>query len=220
MITTPAPILEAVSGGLNESTTDTSSKRIIAFNRAMRKFLNYKKFKFAIVEGTLTLVSDTQKYNLLTEFADYDVARGIDEVWIGNDQIFPIDNQDKEIYTETQKFFLTNNGKSIEFTKTLDYDGTNPTIYYYAQHTNIDASTDTLNIPIPEAFQEALVLLVKHFVHDGKRQRNDARNALLDYKDEIKNVAMAEATPNAKHLKKKVVNPLQYRGIRRKYANH
>lgn len=225
MITTPEPVLKKVSMRLNESTTDNTvygaAKKIEAFNLGMKHFLGYKPFKFAIKKHDLSVSAGVQEYDLTSVISSYiyDVAWGIDEVWSGTDQIFPIPGEQRGNYTKTQAFYFSQDEKSIIFTKTLD--GTeNLDIYHYCQHTDVSAYNDTLDIAIPDAYERALVLIVKHYVHDYKRQRNDARNAILDYQEVMEEIALQMSGKKAKHLKKQVESPLGYVGVKRTYVNH
>jgi len=216
MITTPRPVLKAISERLNESDTDVSDKRLGIFDQALHHHLNQYKWKWARKSGNLTVEAGTTEYSLLTAFTDYNITWGIDSVSIG-DQIYPVEYEDRAFFI-SQHFTLTPDKKTIIFTKDVD-TGTVP-IWYYAEHTDVSAPDETLAISIPEAHLAAVVLYAKHLVHDGKRQRNDARNAILDYQEVVEQLALQNGSTNAKYLTKTRRNPLQFAGIRRTYAEH
>ena len=186
MITTAQPILAETSNILNESSTDTSTKRLSYFNRSCKKVFGIARWPWRKRKGTLDTDPGIQEYDLKTEFTDYDVQAGIESVWVGGEKILPM-NYDRKADVDTpatQKFYLTPDNRSIGFIKALD--GTETVeIWYYAIHTYISASGESLVISIPDDISTAVAQYMKFLVHDGKRQRYDARNALLDFKEEI-----------------------------------
>lgn len=215
MITTPQKVLQACSDKLNEE-LDVSAKRLRIFNMAMHHVLAQYKWEWAKKLANLTINTTDTTYTLATSITDYDPTWGIDSVEIAG-QVFPVEYEDRAAFI-SQHFTLTPDKKKIVFTTALEA-GTVP-IWYFARHVDVDAAGDTLNIELPESALEAVVLYMKHIIHDGKRQRNDARNAVLDFQEVIEQMTIQNNSTKAKHLPRVRRNPLQYAGIARKYANH
>lgn len=217
MITTPLKVLQAVSDRFNENEVDTSAKRVRIFNQAMHKLLAMYKWEWAKKLSNLAVTAGDEDYVLTTAISDYDLMWGIDSVEFAG-QIFPVEYEDRNAFI-TAHFALEPDKKTIIFTKAFEANGTVP-IWYYARHVDVETSGATLNISVPESALAALVLYMKHIIHDGKRQRNDARNAILDFQEVIEEMTIQNATTKAKNLTKTRRNPLQYAGFQRKYANH
>ena len=221
MITTAAPVLSEVSGMLNEATVDTSSKRIGYFNRAVRKVLSMKKWGFEKRKRTLTLAAATQTYDLAAQFSDYNPLKGIISVWLGGEKIDSIDHDTKADITTpaSQAFYLDPDNQTLGFRKDIVGDEVIE-VWYYAHHTYITTSAEALTFNIPDEMIMAIAIYLKHLVHDGKRQRFDARNALLDFKEEIDVLRPMAATKKIKDRPRTVGNIFHYNGVKRVYANH
>lgn len=220
MITTPAAFLTETSNMLNESTVDNGTKRISYFNRSVRKVLSMKKWGFEKKKGTLTLSAGVQTYSLVTQFADYNPLKGIVSVWVNGQKIDSIDYDEKADVTSpaTQKCYLEPDNETIGFRKEID--GTEVIeVLYYANHTAVTASTETLAFDIPDEMILPIALYMKHLVHEGKRQRYDSRNALLDFKEEIDNLRPMAASKKMKDRPRVVSNIFRYNRVRRSYGN-
>jgi len=217
MITTPERVLDALSRRLNESTTDTSAIRVGIFNDALHHILSQYKMEWARKLSNLSVTVGTQEYDLTSEISDYDPTWGIYSVEVGG-QVFPVEYEDRTFFV-SQHFTLEPNKKKIIFTKDFEEDTTVP-IWYYARHTDVSTYQTTLSISLPESILNPLVLYMKHLVHDGKRQRNDARNAILDFAEVMEQVALQNASSKAKNQTTVRRNPLQFAGFKRTYANH
>lgn len=219
MITTPATILDEVSAMLNESSTDTSTKRINLYNRATRHTIHAYKWSFRRKNFSLTTSNGVQEYNLTSVITDgdYDPVAGIFEVWNGTEKIDPI-NYDRKTNTSTLlEFYLTPDNKTIGFTKAITGSESIVIIYYQA-YKNVVSSTTTLNISIPDTFIIPIATYTKFLVHDGKRQRYDARNAILDYQQQISERKLADGGNKAKDLPRVVPNLMSYIGFKRSYT--
>lgn len=215
MLTTPNDFLVELSQMLNEKTTDTSSQRIGYFNRAMRRIKSVRKWSWNKKPHTLTVVADTQEYDLTDEISDYTPSWGVYEIYINGDKADPINYNLKNIAQGTH-WYLKPDTKTIGFTNALD--GTEEIIiWYYPQHTKATASNSTLSPELPESILGPACLLMKSFVHGGKRQRNDERNALLDYKEEIDEAVLQDASNKAKDLPQTIPTPLTYMRVKRTY---
>lgn len=221
MITTAQPILAETSQILNESTTDTSSKRIGYFNRSCKKVFSMYRWPWKKRKRTLTVEDGVQEYVLTTQFSDYDVNYGIDSVWVGGVKIGTI-NHDKKADIDNpdeQVFSLTPDKKSILFEKELD--GTETVeIWYYAIHTYVSSANESLTVPIADDVSTAIALYMKHLVHEGKRQRYDSRNALLDFKEEIDTLRPVAASKKIKDAPRVMASPFAYLRHKRTYAPH
>ncbi len=221
MITTAQPVLAETSQILNESSTDTSSKRIGYFNRSVKKVFGVGKWPWRKKKGTLDTDNEVQEYVLTTEFSDYDVQGGIISVWVGGIKILPIDYDRKADVDNpaTQKFYLTPDNRSIGFIKT--FDGTEDVeIWYFALHTYISSAGESLTVTLPDDISTAIALYMKFLVHDGKRQRYDARNALLDFKEEIDTLRPKIMSSKIKDAPKTVAKLFSYLKHKRVYATH
>lgn len=219
MITTAEPFLQELSSVLNEGSFDTSTKRVRIFNRSARHTFDAHKWSFKRQKIDLVTENGVQEYDLTSDDivanGNYDALAGIYEVWNGNEQIDPID-YDVKNSSLVQKFYLTPDNKKIGFTK--DIDGTEEyDIWIYTQHKDVTSYGESLKTPIPESFKTAIVTHMKHLVHDSKRQRYDARNAIIDYQEQIGKLILKEGSNKARHLPKTIRNIFQYTGFRRSY---
>lgn len=220
MITTPAAFLTETSNMLNESTVDNGTKRISYFNRSVRKVLSMKKWGFEKKKGTLTLSAGVQTYSLTTLFSDYNPLKGIVSVWVNGQKIDSVDYDEKADITSpaTQKCYLEPDNETIGFRKEID--GTEVIeVLYYANHTAVTASTETLAFDIPDEMILPIALYMKHLVHESKRQRYDSRNALIDFKEEIDNLRPMAASKKMKDRPRVVSNIFRYNRVRRSYGN-
>ena len=218
MITTLLPILDVVSRKLNESATDTTTKRIGYSNDAIRHILSLYKWGWSKKKLDLTVVNGTQEYVLTTEATDYSPVRGIYEVYVGGDKIDPVpyNNKDSVSSSTSQYFYLKPDDVTIGFT--LDLDGTEDIdIWYYPVWTDAADSTSTLSISIPESMVELIAFYIKYLVHDGRRQRFDARNALLDFKQALDTIIPQQASGKVKDQPRRVYNFFSYLGFKRTY---
>jgi hypothetical protein len=215
MITTAVPILDETSTMLNEPSTITTTARIRAFNRAVRHVLHNYKWAWARKSFTVPVVAGDQEYDLTSELDDYDISHGIYEVWNGSVKIDPV-SYDQKSTQVGQLFYLTPDNKSVGFTQEIT--GTeNYTLWYYATHKNVTASGDTLSVSIADDVVAAVATYLKAIVHGMKRQRNDERNALIDFEKIIDELRPQELSNKAKDLPKVVAHPLGYSGYRRNY---
>lgn len=217
MITTPQKVLDAVSRRLNEAETDTSAKRLGIFNDAMHHILSMYKWEWARKLHSLAVTAGDEDYILTSVITDYDPTWGVYSVEVAG-QVFPVEYDDRSFFL-SQHFTLEPDMKTMVFTKAFDANTTVP-VWYYARHIDVDDPADVLNIPIPEAALTAVVLYMKHLIHDGKRQRNDARNAIIDFQEVIEDLALKNASSKARNQPRVRRNPLQFAGFQRKYASH
>ena len=191
MIQTARPILQQVSYELGEETTDASSARLSYFNKAVHFYFSKHPWKFRIKSYDLTLTT-SKEYDLTSLISDYDTTFGLYLVEDENGkQIEPIDFFDKNKTLTDVYYYLTPNKKSIGFTS-VEADKIYK-IYYYAVHINVSDADATLNIPIPEAHSKPIQTLILFHVYNRKRQRNDARNAMLDFKEELEDAIVSES---------------------------
>lgn len=219
MLTTALPILQLVSRKLKETTTDVTSLRVGYISDSCKHILGIYKWGWSRKKHDLVLTAGVQEYNLSTILTDYSPVRGIFEVYVAGEQIDPVPYNNKDAASTTeQSFYLLPDDKTIGFTVALD--GTEDIdIWYYADWVTVTTSTDTFNVSIPETLLEAIALYVKYFVHDGKRQRFDARNALLDYKQEIDTIIPQQGSGKIKGLPRRIYNFFSYMGFKRTYTN-
>lgn len=193
MITTAEPILRRVSYQLGEETTDTSTVRINYFNEAYQYYLSLNRWSFKIKEYNLTTTSASE-YDLTSLINDYSQTDGVYEVRkSGGELIKPISYSDKDLpeYKTTQYYYITPDGKKIGFTSHKTGEVIN--IKYFAVLNEISNATDTLNIPIPEAHIRPIISYIRFLVHERKRQRNDARNCILDFKEQLEETLTKDA---------------------------
>lgn len=216
MVTTPEPILRRVSAEIGESNTDTSSTRITYFNEAYQFYLSLYRWNFKLKSGSLTTTSSTE-YDLTSEFSDYSTTDGVYLVKNGSTILTPIDYTDTSSYESSSKqhYYLTPDGKKIGFVPLSS--GTTYTIWYFAVFSEVSNYNDTLNIPIPEAHIRPITTYVKHIVFDRKRQRNDARNMILDFQEQLTEVVNKEAGNKSSKLPKTFASVRQILGLKRNY---
>ena len=216
IISTLSPILIETSNLLNEGSTDTSSKRISFGNRAIRRVLRVRRWNWARLSHTLTVVDDTQEYDLSSEISDYNPNWGIYEVYMDDEKMTPIDYNQKE-NTTSDHFYLKPDGKTIGFTNDIDGDE-DIEIWHYPRWVNVSADDTTFNLSIPEDMLGAICLLMKAMVHGAKRQRYDERNALVDYKEEIEELVLQDASNKIKDLPQNVPTIFTYNKFNRTYS--
>lgn len=218
MITTPQPILEAVSTELGESATDTSTDRLRFFTTAVRHYLSLYRWSFKIKEYNLTATS-SKEYDLTSLISDYDVSHGVYGVKHGTkilDQVSYEAGVAVPSDTTVQKYFIYPSGKKIGFTAITS--GDTYTIRYYATLTTPSSYSDTLNVYIPENHVRAIVVYIKHLIYDRKRQRYDARNAILDFQELLEENVAKEGVNRGNKNVPRTFNPVQTMvGIERNY---
>jgi hypothetical protein len=215
MITTIEPVLQKISFKLNEGSTDTTAKRISAATDGVRQLLTEAKFNWAKKTYTLTTQSGIQEYNLETLISDYNQLWGLDSVWVGGKKFTPL-SADQKSQVASSAVYLSEDAKSLGFFDNID--GTESVeIVYFATFETPANSTATLNISIPEDALEAIALAAKAVIHDGKRQRFDARNALIDYQAAKEKVVMQNASNKMRDLPKRVTPLMAYNRFQRQY---
>lgn len=216
MVTSPQKFLDEVSTRLNESSTDTSSKRITAFNIAARRVKSMRKWRWNKKKHDLALTANIKTYDLTSVISDYDPMFGVYEVYVAGAKMTPI-KYERRTETTGDFYCLDPNLKNIIFTGTIagteDID-----IWYYPRHTDATAAVTTLDPSIPEYMLGPIGLLMKAIVHGGKRQRHDERNTLLDFKEEIGEAILADASNKPKDLPDTIPTPLTYNRVKRTYT--
>lgn len=220
MITTLEPILIEVSRMLGETSTDISTKRIGYVNRAFNYVVSQHKWSARRKEQILPLVAGTSTYDLTSSVnvtdGDYDTEAGIFEIYNGTTQIFPCDYSNRETNSTVELFTLTPDSKTLVFTKgisgTEDYH-----IWYYAKHTEPASYTTTLKLALPDSFKIPLSTYTKHLVHDGRRQRNDARNCILDVQEQLDDLRFSDAKHRIKGLPRNIPTVMGASRFRRTY---
>lgn len=215
MLTTPNDFLQETSDLLNESQIDTSTKRVRFFNRAMRRVKKVRKWSWNKKAGTMTLSGGTQEYDLTGQFTDYNPQWGIYEVYLAGEKLSPV-NYNQISTTTGDHFYLKPDGKTIGFTFEVEGDES-VVVWYNPRHTNAAAYNSTLDVSVPEDMLGPVALLMKSYVHNAKRQRNDERNTLLEYKEEIEETVLQDASNKIKDLPNTVPTPFTYNGVRRNY---
>lgn len=215
MITTIEPVLQKISFKLNEGSTDTTAKRISAAVDGVRMLLTEAKFNWAKKTYTLTTTSGIQEYNLETLISDYNQLWGLDSVWVGGKKFSPL-TTDQKSQVASSAVYLSEDVKTLGFFDTIDGTET-VSVVYYATFETPTTSSSTLNISIPEDALEAIALAAKAVIHDGKRQRYDARNALIDYQAAKEKVVMQNASNKMRDLPKVITPMMAYRRFSRSY---
>lgn len=216
MITTLSPILIETSYILNEGTTDTTAKRISFGNRAIRRVLQVRKWSWGKKDHTLTVIEGTQEYNLVDEISNYNPMWGVYEVYVGGEKIDPVEYSRRND-SSGNHFYIVPDTQTIGFT--MDIDGTEDiVIWYYASWNNVSTTSENFDLTIPEQMLDAICLLIKSYVHDAKRQRYDARNALTDYKESIEELVLQDASNKAHDLPQVIPNVMEYHRARRTYS--
>lgn len=215
MITTPNDFCQECTDLLNESALDTSAKRIRFFNRAMRAIKDVRKWSWNRVSGTLTMVVDTTEYDLTTAFSNYDPMWGIFEVYLGGEKIEPVDYTRKDD-TTADKYYLKPDNKTIGFT--FEVTGSeNVVIWYTPSHTAATTAATTLVPSVPDSMLGPVALLMKSYVHGGKRQRVDQKNTLLEYKEAIGEAILKDASHKVKDAPHNIPTVFTYGRVKRTY---
>ena len=221
MITTIEPLLIETSQMLGEGTTDSSTARIGFANRAINYVFQQYTWSFRRKKQTLTTVIDTQEYDLtdssIITDGDYDPTSGVYQVWNGTTKLSPVLFDNVDNYSSTDSYSISPDGKKIIFTSPQT-SATSYDVWYYTVHVDVSTKTATLKTSIPDTFKIAICTYIRHLVHDRKRQRNDARNMLLDCQEQISDLRMTQGKQKAQGLKRNIPTPLQYAGFRRSYS--
>lgn len=216
MITTMAAITTETSHLLNEGSADTSAKRIAYGNRAIRRVLRVRRWNWQKKPHTLSVSAGVQEYDLSSVISDYNPNWGIYEVYIGGEKVSPILYENAVDNTDI-RFYLKPDGVTIGFTHPMVGDES-IIIWYYPRWVNVSDTSTTFNISLPEDLLGAVCLLIKAMVHGAKRQRYDERNALLDYKEEIGELVLQDASNKIKDLPQNVPTIPTYNRLRRNYT--
>lgn len=200
MLTTALPFLQSVSYELGETTTNTEAVRLNYFNRSVEEFFAKHPFKFRIKKYTLTL-DGSGEYDLTSKISDYDTSHGIYLVENGDGKIFePIDYSERkyfdnpDVHNFSYKYYLTPNRKDIGFP--VNTSGEVCYIHYYAVHTNVSDASTSLNVSIPEYCLRPITTLILYRIYQRKRQRYDARNMLLDFKEQLEDAIFNDSKSN------------------------
>lgn len=191
MITTARSILTEVSSILGETPVNVSNIRFDYFNRAVNFYFSKHPFKFRIKSYDLTTTSD-KEYDLIAKINDYDPTFGVYLVEDSDGtQLEPIDFSERNSYYGNEPaYYLTPDKKTIGFTSIES--GKTYKIYYYAYHLSVSDPDSALNVPIPQTHISAIIHRILFYVYQRRRQRHDARNAMLDFKEELEENISAE----------------------------
>lgn len=220
MINTLEPILIEVSGMLGETSTDISTKRIRYGHRAMKYVISQHKWSARRKEQALAVTAGINTYDLTSSVnvtdGDYDMEAGIYEVYNGTEKLDPCAYANLSGLNSSDMFSLTPDGKSIVLSKTIigneDYH-----VWYYAQYVEPASYTTTLKLKLPDVFIIPLATYVKHLVHDGRRQRTDSRNCLLDVQEQMADLKLSDAKHRVKGLPKSIPTVMGASRFRRNY---
>lgn len=217
MITTPEIILTKVSNDLRESSVDISNRRVSYFNDAVEQVLSEYKWKWARRKHVLDVSGGEESYDLTDEISDYAVDDGIHIIKIDGAEIFPysFDNDDDDV--SKQHFTLSPDNKTLSFMK--DITGTEVVeIWYYAEHTRVASYNTALTLSIPPKVGNLIANYMRFLEHNGKRQRNDARNAMIDYADLLDKLRPKDASKKATKGPNAIQPVMRYFNFTRRYS--
>lgn len=203
LITTAEPILKRVSARLNEKSVVIDTNRLSFFNQAADHVIGYSKWDWAKNQATIVLTENQTTVDLETAISDYNSMWGLAD--------------DQSDYDDSISISLSEDNKTLNILQDVAA-GTELKLWYYQSHTDVTSATAELLVPFPKEMITALVLYIKHLVHDGKRQRNDARNAILDYQEVMEELVVQGASKKSSSKPKQIQHPLS--GYRRTYAKH
>lgn len=220
MMTTIATLLAEVSVLLGETTTDVSTARVTMANRAFRHVFQQYSWSFRRKSITITTTAGVQDYDLTNisnvPDGDYDPEFGLYQIWNGTTKLDPVLYEKRSDYTSIDSFTISPDNKTLSFTSTQT-SPTAYTIWYYSRHIDSASSTTTMKTSVPESFLLPLGTYVRHLIHERKRQRNDARNMILDFQEQIADLKMSQGKSKAVGLKRNIPTPIQYARLRRRY---
>jgi len=212
-------ICQIVSDRLNESTVETGSKRVRLINRAVKKVASDHKWSWRKTSQSISLVADTQEYDLAS---DFDYPSGIFEVWDGSNRLYPMDYEqakdedyDWEDLSDLTYFYISPKERKIGIVPTPVSSGTLTVIYFAIPADNTTTSSE-FTPSIPDEFADLVALWVKFLIHDSKRQRLDARNTVIDYREMLKDLR-AKDVLRSKANPRKRPKPFTYFGFKRTY---
>ena len=219
MITTPLPILQECSNLLKELSLDESTRRLGYFTTAVQFVLNEHRWKFPLKKVSLTPVAGQQEYDLATLEPHYNPQWGIYLVVKDGDEMTSGDYE-TALDSSEDFFYLTPDHKKLGFSS--DIDGTESIdvwLYTTLLSSDVSSSSDTLPFEIPETVGTLIARYMKYLVHDGKRQRYDARNALLDYKEQLEQLITQSASTKIKGKPKRIPPLMTSLGFTRRYVS-
>lgn len=201
LITTAEPVLKRASARLNEKIVVVDAQRLSFFNQAVDQVLGYSKWDWAKKEATITFDAGQTTVDLETEIADYNSMWGLSD--------------EASDYDDSIKVQLSKDNKTLTILQDVAA-GDQLKVWYYQAHIDVTSATTTLNVTLPKEVMSALTLYIKHLVHDAKRQRNDARNAILDYQEKMEELVVQGASKKSSSKSKQIQSPLA--NYRRTYA--
>lgn len=193
----PTTILQSISRNLGEQSVDTSVNRIGFLNDAINDVLSEHQWSFRRKLYQITKTNDTE-YDL-TVIDDYSPASGIYSVEGEDGTTFnPFLYQYRSIAVEPY-YYLTPDKKKIGIGGGNVGDKIN--VYYYAEYQPISSANESFNIDIPVGYLNLITLRCLFLISRRKRQRNDARNYLFDYKEELEDKIFKDASSKSSPIR-------------------
>lgn len=203
--------LSDLSKELGESTTNTSLRRIQAYNDAIQEFANERKFSF-LVKPNVALNTGTGIVPItITSITDMRMPGGVKEITVsGVEGVFlPIAYEDRADWSGRQRFYITPDEASLVFLCEVPASAVISMWYWYIP-ARIDSTTSVDSFPIPTRYRKVIGTLAAAFVQwsrylDGQGNRLlNVYNRLLD-KVELNQSEHHSGTP------KRIPNPMAWR---------
>lgn len=208
--------LSDLSRELNESTSDTGTRRIEHYNDAIQWFFSLRKWPFAIKQNTSLTTTTAQTYDI-SSITDMRQPGGIKEIYFGDngEQILPIEWEERndERFNGKNVFYLSPDGAEITFKMEVT-SGQTINIWYYhipERTTNLE---DTF--PVPVGYRKLVALLAAAYVQ-WARYLDSQGNRLFNLFERQYVQAVGQQSEKPSRGNRRFLHTLAYRGFKRRY---
>jgi hypothetical protein len=210
--------LQDISKELGESTTNTSTRRIQAYNDAVVDLSNGRKYSFLVKKDVTLDTGDGLSEIDISTLTDLRMPGGFKEITVdGEDDPFkPVDYENRLVNSGKNLFYVLPDEQSIKFTKELEANKT-LTIWHWYIPERIEDTTSIDQFPIPARYRKALGTLGACYVQWSRyleKQGNRLYNIYQRLLETIDNnqAERSEGTP------RRLPSYPQWRGQFRRYS--
>lgn len=214
--------LSDLSSELGESNTNTTTRRIKAYNDAVQDFANERKWPFLTKRAVLTTTQSGVQYYSLSSLTDRRMPGDIKEVFIGDDssdnRFQPIKYEERHdpLYDGQKVFWVDDELDRIYFKKDIATAGDNIVLRYWYVPARIEDTASQSTFPIPDRFRKTVAILAAAYVQYSRYLDQQGNRLMNLYNDRIGKTTYQQSE-NHRGGKKKLQHYLQYRGFRRRY---
>lgn len=211
--------LQDTSKELGESTTNTSIRRIQAFNDAVQEFANERKWKFLVKKNVSLTTGDGNSEIDITGITDMRMPGGIKEITVAGetDPFKPVNYEDRLTVANRNRFYITPDEQAIKFTKEMNASQVITMWYYYIPE-RIEDTASVSTFPIPSRYRKAIGTLSAAFVQ-WSRYLDTQGNRLLNVYNRLLTKIEQNQSEHNEGTPQRIQNPMAWRGQIRRY-NH